>query len=129
LRGSCGINAPQCGENEIINLDFASETACTCGPLHAAEAIVYDLSLTQDVKFSFEVGDKFTIREWAMSDGTYEWDLPADHAWAKCLAPVGEAFDDGRYRQVSYEAVKGDCIDRLVRTPTNLEEGADPAQF
>jgi len=32
------------------------------------------------------------------------------------LAPVGEAFDDGRYRQVSYEVVKSDCVDTLIRT-------------
>lgn len=61
---------------------------------------------------------------------SYEWDLPKDHTWSKCLVPVGEGFDDGRYRQTSYEAVQPDCVDKLVRTSMFIPlPPAKPAQL
>jgi len=65
--------------------------------------------------FYFKKDAEFTLREWALTTGGYEFSIPADHAWAKCLTPVGESFDDGRYRQVSYKATVPDCKDVLVR--------------
>jgi hypothetical protein len=66
------------------------------------------------VDFGFNLKEKFTLREWKV-DGRYEWSLPEDHGWAKCLEPIGETFDDGRYRQVYYEAANADCKDTFVR--------------
>lgn len=62
--------------------------------------------------------EKFTIREWSSTTGEYEWDLPENNEWAKCLISTAKPFDDGRYRQVSYEVIKPDCKDVLVRTST-----------
>lgn len=64
-----------------------------------------------------------------MSTGHYEWSNEGIEAeWAKCLTPIGEPFDDGRYRQASYEATKGDCVDSLTRNKyVHVEPPVDPA--
>jgi hypothetical protein len=52
-----------------------------------------------------------------VTPGEYEWSLPSDETLSeiKCLTMVGEAFDDGRYRQVSYETTTPDCKDTINR--------------
>jgi hypothetical protein len=68
------------------------------------------------LSFAFTVGEKVTFREWAMPTGGYEWALPEDQqTWTECFTAIGESFDDGRYRQASFEATKPDCRDTLVR--------------
>jgi hypothetical protein len=126
LRGSCPATAAPCGENELIDLNFASDKACTCQPLHPHHGVLYELSKADADKVDFTMmkDNMITLREWKNAENKYDWDLPADHTWSKCLAPVdidntGSTFDDGRYRQVSYKAVKADCLDTLVRTSTN----------
>jgi hypothetical protein len=63
-----------------------------------------------------------------MSTGGYEWSIAADHSWAKCLEPVGEAFDDGRYRQVSYKAFAPNCQDVLVRVAGAADSTVQPVE-
>jgi len=51
-----------------------------------------------------------------MTTGGYEWsNVGIDATWNKCLTQIGEGFDDGRYRQASFEATKGDCVDTITR--------------
>ena len=95
-----------------------------CEPLKAPEGTLLDLSINTETNFVFAKEAIFTLREWALPTGGYFWDLPADHTWAKCLSPVGEAFDDGRYRQVSYKVEKCNCVDSLVRTQIAEVEGS-----
>jgi len=66
---------------------------------------------------------KFTLREWAMTTGEYEWKLPLESEIAAlpCLTMIGEAFDDGRYRQVSFEATTPNCRVEITRSRV-LEE-------
>jgi len=102
-----------CKEGLIQNLDVKN---CQCEALKAPLGDLIDSSkLKGGFNFYFKKDTEFTLREWALTTGGYEWSIAADHTWAKCLTPVGEAFDDGRYRQVSYKATVPDCKDVLVR--------------
>jgi len=59
-----------------------------------------------------------------MTTGGYEWSLSEDaHSWTNCLTLIGEPFDDGRYRQISYKATTPDCKDHLVRMQNNVPDG------
>jgi hypothetical protein len=51
--------------------------------------------------FAWYKDAKFTLREWALTTGGYEWTLP-DVSQIKCFNLIGVPFDDGRYRQVSF---------------------------
>jgi len=101
----------ECTGEMIQNLDVNS---CDCEPLHAHEEHLIDTRENAQVSFLFDMGAKLTLREWAMTTGEYEWTLPSVDT-IKCFTMIGEAFDDGRYRQVSFEAVQPDCRDVLIR--------------
>jgi len=60
-----------------------------------------------------------------MTTGEYEWKLPSESEILAlpCLTMLGEAFDDGRYRQVSFEATTPDC--RLEMTRFKMPDGSD----
>jgi len=110
-RGSCPEVTEPCAEGTIQNIDFTSTTACACEALHAYEGELIDLSVDTRFDFAMDKHFKFTLREWAMTTGEYEWTLPSETEIAAlpCLTMIGEAFDDGRYRQVSFEATTPDC--------------------
>jgi hypothetical protein len=40
---------------------------------------------------------------------------------------LGEAFDDGRYRQVSFEATSADCKVQIIRKENNVADGEEAA--
>jgi hypothetical protein len=120
-RGFCPKPATACAKDTIQNLDIDN---CKCEPLAPGAGKVYDVSTLKPTNppngytFYFGNEEEFTLREWALSTGGYEWSLPKDHSWAKCLQPVGDgSYDDkwGRYRQVMYKASVANCKDTLVR--------------
>jgi hypothetical protein len=67
--------------------------------------------------FAFNKEEKFTLREWANAAGKYDWSLPSEEEQQafKCLKP-STSLDEGRYRQVSFEASTPDCVETIVRT-------------
>jgi hypothetical protein len=118
-KGFCPELATDCEAGFIQNIDVNAPNACECEPLHPAEGIVYDMAADPHpgFAFAFNKGDKFTLREWALTSGGYEWGSPVstEISAINCLVMIGEPFDDGRYRQVSYEAMTPDCRDELNR--------------
>jgi len=119
-RGFCPKIA--CAEGTIKNLDLTSTTACECQPM-PHEGMLIDLSKDQRKAFAFDLKVKFTLREWTKSTsaGDYEWSNLEEPKF-KCLTKIGE-FDEGRYRQVSFEATKAECTDSIVRFQS-VKEGA-----
>lgn len=116
-RGSCPPTV--CVEGEIQSLDVKS---CECEPLKAPVGELVDLSKNARFDFTFDLGQKITFREWALTTGGYEWSLP-EMSEFKCLSEAVEGFDDGRYRQRSYEASTDDCKDTIVRVQLAVPDG------
>jgi hypothetical protein len=132
-KGFC--KATTCKEGLLQNLDVES---CKCEPVKAPIGELFDARDLKSFNLYFKNGVEFTLREWANSDGKFEWTLPVDHSWAQCLKPVTEKYmekvkDDkgvetevektrdtftdqwGRFRQVYYKADVANCKDTLVR--------------
>jgi len=77
-RGYCATPVEPCAEGTIQNIDVTSETACECEPLQAHEGELIDLSVDTRFDFAFDIHMMFTLREWAMTTGEYEWSLPSE---------------------------------------------------
>jgi hypothetical protein len=67
-------------------------------------------------QWAFHKQEKFTMREWANAAGEYDWALLSDEELQAitCLTHSA-AIDDGRYRQVTFEATTPDCVQPIVR--------------
>jgi len=61
-----------------------------------------------------------------VSENFYEWTLPDIDA-VQCLTLL-ESFDDGRYRQVSFEASTPDCKYTATRYKNLQDGGIDDTQ-
>jgi hypothetical protein len=118
-KGFCPALVNECEAGYIQNIDVNAENACECEPLHPAEERLIDFAAVPHpgFAFAFNKGDKFTLREWALTTGVYEWNIPAATSVdINCMKSLAEPFDDGRYRQVSYEALTPDCRMELTLT-------------
>jgi len=68
-RGFCPANIV-CGDTDILDIDVYS---CECKPLQATMGELFDSRSMTTRQVRLPLGEKFTIREWAMTDGGFEW--------------------------------------------------------
>jgi hypothetical protein len=117
-RGSCPADAAACEAGFIQNIDFTSSIACTCEPLHPALGTLIDAGADTHpgYSFAFDKPAQFTLREWANAAGEYDWALQTiEELQAITCLTHSAAIDDGRYRQVTFEATTPDCVTTIVR--------------
>jgi hypothetical protein len=117
-RGSCPADMPEeCPEGQFFNKDFTSTTSCACEPFMPVVGELIDLSVNTELHFAFNKPAQFTLREWAVTIGEYEWSLLSEDEVKdlKCFTMVGEAYDNGQYRQVSFDTTTPDCRDEMTR--------------
>jgi hypothetical protein len=116
-RGHCPADIV-CDATDIVDLDPKS---CECKPLEATVGDVFDsrtmTATTMIVKLNKDV--KFTVREWALTDGSFEWSA-FDATTLDCVNEVSTFTEPlyGRYRHMVFEAVKDDCMGSLTQEKT-----------
>jgi hypothetical protein len=115
-KGHCAY--AECPAGEIQNIDITSANACACEPL-VHEGFLIDAGSVPHpgFKFAFEKEAMFTLREWAVSEGQFEWSLPSEAELQafKCFT-YGSKLEDSRYRQVVFTAITPDCVETITRT-------------
>jgi hypothetical protein len=113
FRGRCPT--VECDDVSILDLDPKS---CECKPLEATEGTVFDsrtlTAATSIVKLT--KGAKFTVREWVMTDGQYEWSA-FDATTLDCVDEASAYMEPiyGRYRHMIFETVTADCTGSLTQ--------------
>jgi hypothetical protein len=97
----------ECPAGEIQHL-----YTCGCVPYHDALGDIYDINATEVSHIRLDVGEFFTVREFAPSSNDYEWISP-DFSTLGCVNVEG-SFEDPwfRYKQVVLQTtsdVDGGC--------------------
>lgn len=88
--------------------------------------MLIDTKLNNNEEFVFSISAEFTLREWIDENtGSYKWSLPSKDS-ILCFEQIGETFDDGRYRQISFKAITVECKYELTRYLVTSTGETDP---